>query len=176
MGADYYAVLGLPPDACRDEIQHAYRELVRRYHPDHNPGDPAAAKRFAAIESAYEILCEPARHEPTGAYHTVVSVFLTVRCRAHSFRRDGMGASTNFAPPLIAMTTLFYVVLCVAILMMASSNSPAGVQAGDGEIMASLLGRVANQLGSAGFLLSLLTVLYLGFLGFLVFASASRKR
>ncbi len=52
--------------ACRatqvlDDIKRAYRRLARRYHPDINPGDRAAAVRFRAVADAYEMLADPER-------------------------------------------------------------------------------------------------------------------
>ncbi len=58
---DYYAILGVPPDATLADIKKAYRRLARRYHPDRNNGDPAAAARFREITEAYEVLAERAR-------------------------------------------------------------------------------------------------------------------
>lgn len=60
-GADPYRVLGVPPDATRDEIARAYRQLVRGSHPDLQGGDPAAPGRFREITGAYEVLGDPAR-------------------------------------------------------------------------------------------------------------------
>jgi hypothetical protein len=59
---DYYAVLGVPPTASRDEIRAAYRRLARRYHPDVNPPeeDDAAANEFMRrLNEAYDVLDNP---------------------------------------------------------------------------------------------------------------------
>jgi curved DNA-binding protein CbpA len=56
---DLYKVLGLPRGASRDDIRKAHRELVRKYHPDANPEDPAAEERFKEIQRAYEVLSNP---------------------------------------------------------------------------------------------------------------------
>ena len=58
---DYYAVLGVSPDATLSQIKKAYRKLARQHHPDTNPGDQDAAERFKAINQAYEVLTDPAR-------------------------------------------------------------------------------------------------------------------
>ncbi len=58
---DYYAVLGVPPDADDQTIKKAYRKLARQYHPDVNPGDKKAEERFKEINEAYEALSDPER-------------------------------------------------------------------------------------------------------------------
>ena len=55
-GASLYDVLGVAPTASRLEIRRAYMSLALRHHPDKNPGDAAAAERFQAVHSAYEVL------------------------------------------------------------------------------------------------------------------------
>jgi molecular chaperone DnaJ len=58
---DFYTVLGLERGCSLGEIKRAYRRLARRYHPDINPGDRAAAAQFQQISEAYETLSEPER-------------------------------------------------------------------------------------------------------------------
>jgi curved DNA-binding protein CbpA len=52
---NHYAVLGVHPSATIREIRSRYRQLVLSYHPDRNK-DPAAAKFYADVREAYEIL------------------------------------------------------------------------------------------------------------------------
>lgn len=54
---DYYAILGVSPDAEPSEIIHAYRRLARRYHPD--AGAEGDRARFSEISHAYEVLRDP---------------------------------------------------------------------------------------------------------------------
>ena len=49
-------VLGLDPDADADEVKSAWRRLAKANHPDVNQKDPAAAERFQAVQTAYEVL------------------------------------------------------------------------------------------------------------------------
>jgi curved DNA-binding protein CbpA len=54
-----YEVLEVSPNACAAVIRAAYRCLVQQYHPDKNPGNPAAAERLSLINQAYAVLADP---------------------------------------------------------------------------------------------------------------------
>ena len=56
---DYYAVLGVTSDAKAPEIKKSYRKLAKKYHPDANPDNPAAAEKFKEIAAAYDVLSDP---------------------------------------------------------------------------------------------------------------------
>jgi molecular chaperone DnaJ len=53
---DYYEVLGVSKGASEADVKKAYRRLARKLHPDVNPGDKAAQKRFQEVQEAYEVL------------------------------------------------------------------------------------------------------------------------
>lgn len=53
---DYYAVLGVARDTNKDDLKKAYRKLAMQYHPDRNPGDHDAERRFKEVNEAYEVL------------------------------------------------------------------------------------------------------------------------
>jgi molecular chaperone DnaJ len=53
---DYYAVLHVAKDASQDEVKKAYRKLARDNHPDANPDDPEAERRFKEVGEAYAVL------------------------------------------------------------------------------------------------------------------------
>ncbi len=55
---DYYDLLGIKKGVDEKEIKKAYRRLARKYHPDLNPGDKGAEKKFKEINEAYEILSD----------------------------------------------------------------------------------------------------------------------
>jgi len=60
---DLYETLGVRKGAQKSEIKKAYRTLARKYHPDLNPGDKEAEKRFKEINEAYEILSDDKKRE-----------------------------------------------------------------------------------------------------------------
>ncbi|MGA1775095.1 MAG: molecular chaperone DnaJ [Nitriliruptoraceae bacterium] len=58
---DYYATLGVSKDATADELKRAYRRLARELHPDANPNDPDAERRFKEVGEAYAVVGDAER-------------------------------------------------------------------------------------------------------------------
>ena len=56
-----YETLGVPKNATQDEIKKAYRKLARQHHPDRNPDDKAAESKFKEVQTAYDVLSDPAK-------------------------------------------------------------------------------------------------------------------
>lgn len=56
---DYYEVLGVSRDADDATLKKAYRQVAKKYHPDMNPGDAEAEKRFKEASEAYAVLSDP---------------------------------------------------------------------------------------------------------------------
>ena len=56
---DYYEVLGVSKDVDEATLKKAYRKVAKKYHPDMNPGDAEAEKKFKEASEAYAILSDP---------------------------------------------------------------------------------------------------------------------
>jgi molecular chaperone DnaJ len=65
---DYYEVLGVARDVSADEIKKAYRQMALKYHPDRNPGDDEAPKRFKEAAEAYEVLSDSDKRQRYDRY------------------------------------------------------------------------------------------------------------
>ena len=65
---DYYQILGVPRSASQADIKKAFRKLAREHHPDRNPGDAAAEKRFKDVNEANAVLSDP---DKRGQYDTL---------------------------------------------------------------------------------------------------------
>jgi hypothetical protein len=59
--AHAYATLGLAPDASEEDIKKAWRAVAKATHPDLNPDDPDATRRFREAEAAHALLTDPTR-------------------------------------------------------------------------------------------------------------------
>jgi molecular chaperone DnaJ len=68
---DYYNILGVTRDASAEEIRKAYRKLARKYHPDVNPGDKEAERKFMALQEAYDVLSDSQKRAQYDRYGTV---------------------------------------------------------------------------------------------------------
>jgi curved DNA-binding protein len=65
---DYYQILGLPKTASDKEIKSAYRKLARKFHPDLNPDDKEAHKKFQELNEANEVLSDPEKRKKYDQY------------------------------------------------------------------------------------------------------------
>ena len=65
---DYYNVLEISKTASQDDIKKAYRKLARKYHPDLNPQDSAAHRKFQEINEANEVLSDPEKRKKYDEY------------------------------------------------------------------------------------------------------------
>jgi len=65
---DYYEILDVARDADEKELKAAFRKLAMKYHPDRNPGDSEAEKKFKEIGEAYEALKDPQKRAAYDQY------------------------------------------------------------------------------------------------------------
>lgn len=65
---DYYKILELDKNASDSDIKKAYRKLARKYHPDLNPNDATAKKKFQEINEANEVLSDPKKRKEYDKY------------------------------------------------------------------------------------------------------------
>src|SRR6056297_2546720 len=60
---DYYKILDVSRDASQEEISKAFKKLARKYHPDLNPDNAEAEKKFKEVNEAYEVLKDPEKRK-----------------------------------------------------------------------------------------------------------------
>lgn len=65
---DYYKVLGIDKNASEEDIKKAYRKLARKLHPDLNPNDKEAHRKFQQINEANEVLSDPEKRKKYNVY------------------------------------------------------------------------------------------------------------
>ncbi len=65
---DYYEVLGVDKNVTEAELKKAYRKVAKKYHPDTNPGDDAAAEKFKEAAEAYAVLSDPEKRAQYDRY------------------------------------------------------------------------------------------------------------
>jgi DnaJ-class molecular chaperone len=75
MASDYYATLGVSKTASEEDIQKAYRQLARKYHPDMNPNDATAKKKFQEVQSAFEVLSDSEKRKLYDQYGSNFEAF-----------------------------------------------------------------------------------------------------
>lgn len=68
---DFYATLGLAQNATATDVKKAYRKLARAHHPDANPGDAGAERRFKEIGEAYAVLSDPEQRQQYDAIRSM---------------------------------------------------------------------------------------------------------
>ena len=68
MAEDFYKTLGIQRDASQADVQKAYRDLARKYHPDLNPNDKTAKEKFQKVQAAFDVLNDTSKREMYDRY------------------------------------------------------------------------------------------------------------
>ncbi|REK27661.1 MAG: J domain-containing protein [Planctomycetota bacterium] len=68
MATDYYETLGISRSASQSDIEKAYRDLARKYHPDRNPDDKSAKQKFQEVQTAFDVLSDAEKREMYDRY------------------------------------------------------------------------------------------------------------
>jgi curved DNA-binding protein len=90
MPEDLYQTLGVSRQSDKDEIQKAYRNLARKYHPDMNQNDEKSREKFKRVQEAYDVLSDP---EKRAAYDRYGADFEKVRSSGFNPAAGAGGAS-----------------------------------------------------------------------------------
>src|SRR5438477_1618698 len=96
---DYYKILGVNKNATQEDIKKAYRKLARKLHPDLNPNDKEAHKKFQQINEANEVLSDPEKRKKYDQYGKDwqhAEHFEQARQRSAGQRGQGGGSGTGF--------------------------------------------------------------------------------
>jgi curved DNA-binding protein CbpA len=94
---DLYKLLGVARGATQDDIRKAHRNLVRKYHPDANPGDYSNEEHFREVQRAYEVLSNPEKRREYDKGLSASARRSSGKPRAGASRKTG---GESAAPPV----------------------------------------------------------------------------
>ena len=93
---DYYKILGVDKNASADDLKKAYRKLARQHHPDLNPNDKEAHKKFQQINEANEVLSDPEKRKKYDQYGEHWQHAEQYEQARQNQQHQGFGGARNF--------------------------------------------------------------------------------
>lgn len=93
---DYYKILGVSKDAKPEDIKKAFRKLARDNHPDQNPGNPEAEKRFKDVSEANSVLSDAAKRKEYDEARSLFGGGFRFPGSGGQPGRPGQGPGVNF--------------------------------------------------------------------------------
>lgn len=130
---DLYKLLGVPREATQDDIRKAHRKLVRKYHPDSNPGDHSSGENFREVQRAYEVLSDPKKRREYDKRLGTSTGRSSGQPRPRAGRKTG-GEGT--APPVD-----------LSEILRKLTERSSGHKAGSSQLRGEEVARLANVLG-----------------------------
>lgn len=97
---DYYKILGVSKTASDSDIKKAYRKLARKYHPDLNPNDKEAERKFKEINEANEVLSNPEnrkKYDQYGKDWKHAEAFEKAKQSQHQYKNTGQQHYRNYS-------------------------------------------------------------------------------
>lgn len=92
---DYYKVLGVSRNADEQEIKRAFRKLAQQYHPDKNPGNAEAEKRFKEANEAHTVLSDPDKRSKYDRFGSQWEQYTRTGGRPEDFNWGGVGRGAS---------------------------------------------------------------------------------
>ena len=134
---DLYKLLGVPRGATQDDIRKAHRRLVRKYHPDANPGHHSSEEHFREVQRAYEVLSDPEKRREYDKRLSASTRRSSGKPRARASRKTG---GESAAPPVELSDLL-------SKLTDLSSERSGGHKEGSIQLRGEEIARLAKLLG-----------------------------
>jgi len=97
---DYYKILGISKNATEADIKKAYRKLARKHHPDLNPNDKEAEKKFKEINEANEVLSNPEnrkKYDDYGEHWQNAEAYENAKQQQKQYQRSSQGPQGGYS-------------------------------------------------------------------------------
>lgn len=92
---DYYQILGVPRTADEKEIKRAFRKLAQQYHPDKNPGDAEAERKFKEVNEAHAVLSDADKRSKYDRFGSQWEQYTRAGGRPEDFNWGGFGGGQS---------------------------------------------------------------------------------